>query len=253
MTAATIEIGAPRDSLLRRISDVLPARHGFYLLLLLVPPLLWLGVVYLGSLFALLAESFFSIDDFSGVVVREPTLKTYGELLRPANFDVIVRTTTIATAVTLLAIIVAFPIAYYAARYARGRMKAAFYLAVMMPLWSSYLVKVYAWKLLLAKEGAIGWAFDKVGATPAARRAPRAADRRRAVAVDELHRHGAGVPLSLDPVHGAADAGGAGARAGLADRSLRRSRRQPRPDLPQGDPAAGAARASSPARSSPSR
>jgi putative spermidine/putrescine transport system permease protein len=166
MTAATIEIGAPRDSLARRISDVLLARHGFYLMLLLVPPLLWLGVVYLGSLFALLAESLFSIDDFSGVVVREPTLKTYGELLRPANFDVIVRTTTIATAVTLLAIIVAFPIAYYAARFARGRMKAAFYLAVMMPLWSSYLVKVYAWKLLLAKEGAIGWAFDHVGATP---------------------------------------------------------------------------------------
>jgi putative spermidine/putrescine transport system permease protein len=166
MTAVTIAIGAPRDSLLRRISDVLLARHGFYLMLLLVPPLLWLGVVYLGSLFALLAESLFSIDDFSGVVVREPTLKTYGELLRPANFDVIVRTVSIATAVTLLAIIVAFPIAYYAARFARGRMKAAFYLAVMMPLWSSYLVKVYAWKLLLAKEGAIGWAFDKLGATP---------------------------------------------------------------------------------------
>src|ERR1019366_1522317 len=68
--------------------------------------------------------------------------------------------------VTILAVIVAFPIAYYAARYACGRMKAAFYLAVMMPLWSSYLVKVYAWKLLLAKEGVIGWAMDKLHATP---------------------------------------------------------------------------------------
>ena len=166
MTVAAVEIGPPRESLLRRISDVLTARHGFYLLLLLVPPLLWLGVVYLGSLFALLAESFFSIDDFSGVVVREPTLKTYGELLRPANFDIIVRTVSIATVVTLLAVIIAFPIAYYAARYARGRMKAAFYLAVMMPLWSSYLVKVYAWKLLLAKEGVIGWVMEKIHATP---------------------------------------------------------------------------------------
>ena len=163
MTAQAIDIGRPRDGLLRRFSDVLLARRGFYLLLLLVPPLLWLGVVYLGSLFALLTESFFSIDDFSGVIVREPTLKTYLELLRPANFDIIVRTASIAAVVTVLAVIVAFPIAYYAARYARGRMKAAFYLAVMMPLWSSYLVKVYAWKLLLAKEGAIGWVVDKAG------------------------------------------------------------------------------------------
>jgi putative spermidine/putrescine transport system permease protein len=131
-----------------------------------VPPLLWLGVVYLGSLFALLAESFFAIDDFSGLVVRQPTLATYAQLFQPANFDIIVRTTLLAATVTILSIIVAFPIAYYAARYARGRAKAAFYLAVMMPLWSSYLVKVYAWKLLLAKEGVIGWVMDAIGATP---------------------------------------------------------------------------------------
>ena len=62
-----------------------------------------------------------------------------------------------AAAVTLAAAIIAFPIAYYAARYARGRWKALFYLAVMLPLWSSYLVKVYAWKLILAKEGIITW------------------------------------------------------------------------------------------------
>ena len=163
MSSGAIAIGTPRDGLLRRISDVLLARRGFYLLLLLVPPLLWLGVVYLGSLFALLAESLFSIDDFSGVVVREPTLSTFAQLLQPANFDVIVRTIVIAATVTVLAVIVAFPIAYYAARYARGRWKAAFYLAIMMPLWSSYLVKVYAWKLLLAKEGAIGWLMNSVG------------------------------------------------------------------------------------------
>jgi putative spermidine/putrescine transport system permease protein len=165
MTLAA-ELGVPRGGTLRRISDFLLARRGFYLLLLLVPPLLWLGVVYLGSLVALLAESLFSIDDFSGVVVREPTLATFRQLLQPANLDVIIRTVTIAATVTLLAVIIAFPIAYYAARYAKGRTKAAFYLLVMMPLWSSYLVKVYAWKLLLAKEGAIGWTADAIGLRP---------------------------------------------------------------------------------------
>jgi putative spermidine/putrescine transport system permease protein len=166
MTVATVEILPPREGVLRRISDILLIRRGFYLFLLLVPPLLWLGVVYLGSLLALLAESLFSIDDFSGVVVREPTLKTFAELLQPANFSVILRTAAVAATVTILAVIVAFPIAYYAARYARGRTKAAFYLLIMMPLWSSYLVKVYAWKLLLAKEGAVGWAMNAVGARP---------------------------------------------------------------------------------------
>jgi putative spermidine/putrescine transport system permease protein len=165
MSLAAAEIGPPRDGLRRRISDVLVARRGFYLFLLLLPPLLWLGVVYLGSLFALLAESFFSIDDFSGVVVRTPTLATYAQLFQPANFAVIVRTASVAAIVTLLSIVVAFPIAYYAARYARGRMKAAFYVAILMPLWSSYLVKVYAWKLLLAKEGVIGWTLDQIHAT----------------------------------------------------------------------------------------
>jgi putative spermidine/putrescine transport system permease protein len=165
-TAAASEIPAPRDGVLRRVSDVLVTRHRLLLLLLLVPPLLWLGIVYLGSLFALLAQSFFSIDEFSGTIVYEPTLKTFGELLQPANLDIIVRTILVATVVTVLAAIVAFPIAYYAARYARGRTKALFYLAVMMPLWSSYLVKIYAWKLLLAKEGAIGWTMNALGATP---------------------------------------------------------------------------------------
>jgi len=158
-----LTMAPPRGGLLRRFSDVLVRRHGFYLALLLVPPLLWLGIVYLGALFALLAQSLFSIDEFSGTIVHEPTLKTYGELLVPANLDIIARTITVAAIVTALAAIIAFPIAYYAARYARGRVKALFYVAVMMPLWSSYLVKVYAWKLLLAKEGAIGWFMNGVG------------------------------------------------------------------------------------------
>lgn len=137
-------------------------RHPRVLLaILLTPPLVWLGVVYLGSLAALLLQSFYSIDEFSGVVKEEFTLKTYGELLRPSNFDILVRTVTMAAAVTLACAILAFPVAYYAARFARGHWKAAFYLGIMLPLWSSYLVKVYAWKLILAKEGILGWTAEQ--------------------------------------------------------------------------------------------
>ncbi len=128
--------------------------------LLIAPPMIWLGVVYLGALAALLLQSFYSIDEFSGLIVTEPTFKTYGELLRPSNFDIIVRTLVMAAAVTLASVALAFPIAYFAARYARGRWKAVFYLGVMLPLWSSYLVKVYAWKLILAKEGILTWVAE---------------------------------------------------------------------------------------------
>lgn len=150
---------------MNRISDLLWRNPRLLLTLLLAPPLLWLGIVYIGSLLSLLVQSFFSIDEFSGMIVREFTLKTYGELLRPANLDILVRTVSMAAAVTLAAAIVAFPIAYFAARYARGRWKALFYLGVMLPLWSSYLVKVYAWKLILAKEGVLNWLFAKLHLT----------------------------------------------------------------------------------------
>ena len=167
MTGAVLDLPLPREGLSRRFSDLLFLRRGMLLTLLLVPPLLWLGIVYVGSLVALLLQSFFSIDEFSGTIVREFTLKTYAELLQPANLDVILRTVAMAAAVTLASALLAFPVAYYAARYARGQMKAAFYLAIMMPLWSSYLVKVYAWKLLLAREGAVAWTAERLGATPA--------------------------------------------------------------------------------------
>ncbi|MFK7853931.1 MAG: ABC transporter permease [Granulosicoccus sp.] len=141
-------------------SDLLWRKPRLLLLLLLLPPLLWLGIIYLGSLFALLAQSFFSIDEFSGLINYELTLKTYGELLRPSNMDILLRTVAMATTVTIAAAIVAFPIAYFAARYAHGRWKAVFYLGIMLPLWSSYLVKVYSWKLILAKEGILNWLFE---------------------------------------------------------------------------------------------
>ena len=149
--------------MLARLSDTLWRRPGLFILLLLTPPLLWLGIIYVGSLFALLLQSFFSIDEFSGLIRYELTLKTYYELLTPANGDIILRTIVMACAVTAAATLIAFPIALYAARHARGRLKALFYLGVMMPLWSSYLVKIYAWKLILAKEGIINWVVEGLG------------------------------------------------------------------------------------------
>ncbi|MGL6183236.1 MAG: ABC transporter permease [Aestuariivirga sp.] len=151
--------------LFRHISDVLFRHPRWLLLLLLAPPLLWLGIVYLGSLLALLLHSFYSIDEFSGFIVYEFTLSTYAELFRLSNLDVILRSLVMAIAVTIACAIMAFPISYYAARYARGKWKAAFYLLVMLPLWSSYLVKVYAWKLILAKEGIISWLAEQTHLT----------------------------------------------------------------------------------------
>lgn len=157
MSGAVLSPRGPAD----RLTGLFWRRPWLLLLLLIAPPLLWLGVVYLGSLAALLLQSFYSIDEFSGVVVPEFTLKTYAELFRAQNLDIILRTVWMAAAVTLACAVLAFPIAYYAARYAKGHWKAAFYLGVMLPLWSSYLVKVYAWKLILAKEGILGWAAER--------------------------------------------------------------------------------------------
>ena len=162
MTPRTAVIGAGRAGIAGRLSDIFWRNPRIMLALLLAPPLLWLGVIYLGSLFSLLIQSFFSIDEFSGLINHEPTLKTYRELLVPANLDIIIRTVSMAAMVTVGAAIVAFPIAYYAARYATGRWKALFYLGIMLPLWSSYLVKVYAWKLILAKEGIFNWLIGKL-------------------------------------------------------------------------------------------
>jgi putative spermidine/putrescine transport system permease protein len=145
------------------------------LALLLGPPFAWLGVVYLGSLAALVVQSFFHLDDFTGQVVRELTLDTYRDLLTRANLDIVIRTVTMAAAVTVTTAILALPPAYYMARYASPRLRAAIAVAVVLPLWSSYLIRVYSWKLILAKEGILSWlvaqahltwALDRVLALP---------------------------------------------------------------------------------------
>lgn len=166
MSLAGEAVAPPPRQPAGRLADALWRRPKLVVALLVAPGLFWLAVIYLGSLATLLRQSFFSLEEFSGLVVEEYTLSTYAELLQPANFDIILRTLTMAATVSVASAIVGFPIAYVAARYARGAWKAAFYLAIMLPLWSSYLVKVYAWKLILAREGILTWAFAKLHITP---------------------------------------------------------------------------------------
>jgi ABC-type sugar transport system permease subunit len=124
-------------------------------------------VVYLGSLATLLVNSFYSLDDFTGLIVRQFTLKSYAQLFTPSNLDIVLRTVGMAAAVTLADAVLAFPLAYFIARYASPRSKGWLYLAVLLPLWSSYLVRVYAWKLILAKEGILTWAIAQTVLTQA--------------------------------------------------------------------------------------
>jgi putative spermidine/putrescine transport system permease protein len=161
-TAATI----PAASLSRSLARLLYGRRVFYLALLLAPPLLWFGTVYLGSLLALLTQSFYAIDEFTATIVREPTLRTYAQLLTPTSLDIVARTLGMAISVTVAAALIAFPIAYYMVRYTTGRQRAFFYVAVMMPMWMSYLVKVYAWRLILAKSGIASWFLGTLGLAP---------------------------------------------------------------------------------------
>lgn len=158
-------MSAPPASPGRRLSTFLFVRPRLALTLLLIPALLWLGVVYLGSLLALIVQSFYHLDGFTGQVVRTFGLATYRELFARANIDIVVRTTVMAAVVTVAAAVLAFPLAYYLARYATARVKAVLTLAVLMPLWSSYLVRVYAWKLILAKEGILSWIVNQLHLT----------------------------------------------------------------------------------------
>ena len=161
---AVVASALPSPGALRRSATFLYRRPGFYLALLLIPPLLWFGTVYLGSLIALLANSFYAIDEFTAKIVYEPTLATFKQVVtQPAHIDIIVRTLSMAVAVTIACAFIAMPIANYMTRYASPRAKALFYVGVMLPMWTSYLVKVYAWRLILAKQGILSWLLDSVG------------------------------------------------------------------------------------------
>lgn len=153
--------------MLNRVSTYFYQRPKLVLAIFLTPPMLYMLVVYIGSLFSLLINSFYFIDDYTGVIVREFTLRTYAQIFNPANREIFFRTATMALIVTIMDAIIAFPLAYYIAKFASPRLKTWLLIAVTIPLWSSYLVRVYAWKLILAKEGILSWFIDLFNLTGA--------------------------------------------------------------------------------------
>ena len=145
------------------ISDYFYRKKNFLFLLFLLPPLSWLGIIYLGSLLTFLSHSFFSLDGFTGKINYTFTFNTIFELFNSrANFDILIRTVGLALTVTLGSALIGFPVAYYMAKFTSSKVKVFFYIAIMLPFWSSYLVRVYSWKLILAKEGIINWFFTKL-------------------------------------------------------------------------------------------
>ena len=154
---------ATRPPVLHRASTYLHKRPWLRRLLLLGLPVIWLVGVYGGSLLALLVQSFFRLNPFSGVLERVFSLDTWNTLFTSANNAVIVRTVGMAAVVTVASVVIAFPLAYFMALYARPRTKAILVLAVLVPLWSSYLVRVYSWKLILAADGIINWFVERLG------------------------------------------------------------------------------------------
>ena len=153
-------------SQLSRLTALFWRRPSLGLFLLLLAPLMWFGIVYLGSLLTLLWQGFYTFDDFTMAVTPDLTLANIQALFNPANYDIILRTLTMAIAVTIASAILAFPMAWYMARYTRGKWKAFFYIAVMLPMWASYIVKAYAWTLLLAKDGVAQWFLSHMGLEP---------------------------------------------------------------------------------------
>ena len=149
-----------------KISSLFWRKPTLGLFLLLLGPLMWFGIVYFGSLLTLLWQGFYTFDDFTMSVTPTLTLANLYALFNPANYDIILRTLVMALAVTVASALLAFPMAWYMARYTRGKLKAFFYVAVMLPMWASYIVKAYAWTLLLAKDGVAQWFLSHLGLQP---------------------------------------------------------------------------------------
>jgi putative spermidine/putrescine transport system permease protein len=140
-------------------------RHGrTRLAVLLAAPLAWLVLLYLGSLGILFLNSIWERDEFTGLVSRTLTLDNFRQILtEPTYRTVLLRTVGMAAAVTLGCAVIAFPIAYFMARVASPRLRGLLVVAVLMPLWASYLVKAYSWNLILANEGILNWALAPFG------------------------------------------------------------------------------------------
>jgi putative spermidine/putrescine transport system permease protein len=160
--AAAPSIAVP--SRRRRLATALHRRPRVRLGLLLTGPVGWLGIAYLGSLVVLFINAFWSRDPFTGLVIREFTLDNFAALLEnPLYLTVTLRTLGMAAAVTVTCAVIAFPIAYYMARVASPRVRGLLVVAVLMPLWASYLIKAYTWRLILAEDGVMNWFLAPLG------------------------------------------------------------------------------------------
>jgi putative spermidine/putrescine transport system permease protein len=162
MTASTSPVDA---SLARRVAVFLYRHPRLQLRLLLAAPLAWLVIAYLGSLAILLLNAFWRLDSFTGQVVLQPTLDNFVTLVTTDVYRTLaLRTIGMAIAVTLSCALLAFPVAYFMARIASPRVRGLLVVAMLMPLWASYLVKVYAWRIMLLDNGAVDWLLHPIGA-----------------------------------------------------------------------------------------
>jgi putative spermidine/putrescine transport system permease protein len=153
-----------RRSVGRRLAGLFHGRPKLQLGALLTAPMAWLVILYVGSLAVLLITAFWSVDALSGNVIKEFSLGNFEELVNvPVYREIVWRTVRTAILVTLTDAIIAFPIAFYMAKVASRRSKAILVVAVLMPLWSSYLVKVLAWREMIAEHGIINWALEPLG------------------------------------------------------------------------------------------
>ena len=131
---------------------------------MLAGPVGWLVVGYIGSLAVLLVTSFWTLGELSGEIEKTFTLENFEDVVSSDVYrDVTFRTVLIAAAVTVTDALLAFPIAFYMAKVARPRMRAFLVVAVLVPLWSAYLVKAFAWRGILSQEGVLNWALDPLG------------------------------------------------------------------------------------------
>jgi putative spermidine/putrescine transport system permease protein len=164
MEAADALASAPKRSVGRRLADLFNGRPRLQVGALLAGPLGWLVILYLGSLAILLIAAFWGVDPLSGELSKSLTTGNFKTLVNDHVYrDVAWRTIRTAALVTLTDAVLAFPIAFYMAKFASRRMKAALVVAVLMPLWSFYLVKVYAWNVMLSDNGIVNSAFGQIG------------------------------------------------------------------------------------------
>ena len=164
MMEAADALARPPTTVGRRVSGFFNGHPRLTVGGLLAGPLGWLVIGYLGSLAVLFAASFWNVNSLTGEVQQTFTLDNFKTLINePVYRTIALRTVAIAAAVTATDALLAFPIAFYMAKVARRRAKAALVVAVLMPLWSSYLVKVYAWRIILSAGGVFDWALHPLG------------------------------------------------------------------------------------------